>query len=101
MIEKAMDERNSARLEKLIARVKAKLQKIDAASVRRLRCLRRLSGKLSPILLQERISKTAFKLIMPTRSCSEARYVTAALLVLFKIENKQAREIRIKTKMIL
>ncbi len=33
MIEKAFEERNSSRLQKLIARVEAKLQKIDAASV--------------------------------------------------------------------
>jgi hypothetical protein len=35
------------------------------------------------------------RIIIWIRSCSEARYVTAGLLVLFKIENKQAREIRI------
>ncbi len=68
MIEKAMNERNSARLEKLIAGVEAKLKTFNAVLVplRRLRCLRRLSGKLSPKLLQKRNSKTAFKLIMPT-----------------------------------
>ncbi len=33
MIEKAFDERKLARLEKLIARVEAKLQKFDVASV--------------------------------------------------------------------
>ncbi len=62
MIERAIAEGNSAaisaRLEKHIARVEARLQRSDAGSVgassasQPLRCLRRLIGQLSPILLQ-------------------------------------------------
>jgi hypothetical protein len=63
MIEKATEERNSSRLQNLIARVEAKIRNMmPPASVplRRLRYLRRLR----PRLLQNRNSKTTFKLIM-------------------------------------
>jgi hypothetical protein len=51
MIEIAIEERNSARLEKLIARIKAKIQKSDAASIGASSASLG-SRRLSPILLQ-------------------------------------------------